>query len=78
MHADTDIDTAIAEFELAIGYEIKAIQRERHSRCLTEIARLEQRIARLRSQHRRTVEPLKELCGWRARQIMFELGQPTL
>ena len=78
MDTDTDIDSAILEFELAIGYEIKAIQRERHGRCLTEIARLEQRIARLRSQHRRTVEPLKELCEWRARQIMFELGRPAL
>ncbi len=56
MDTSTDIDMAIQEFELAIGYEIRAIQRERYARCLTEIAKLTARIERLRRQHKRTVE----------------------
>ena len=71
---DTDIDRAIAEFTAAVGFEIKAIQVERHARVLAEIARLEARIAKLRKQKKRTVEPLRELCELRTKQVQFELS----
>jgi len=64
--------------ELDFSAEIAALQQERYRHTLAEIARLTARVARLRSQHRRTVEPLKELCEWRAKQIMFELNAPAV
>lgn len=69
-----DIDRAITEFEVAVGVEIKAIQQQKRAHVLIEIARLEAHIERLRKQHKRTVEPLKELCEWRAKQIQHELA----
>jgi hypothetical protein len=69
----SDIDRAIAELDIGIGKEIKAIQAARKAALLADIALIERRIADARAKHKRTEHLSRDFCELTTRRIQFEL-----